>query len=289
MFIKFLVLIFISINLYAVNSLKNSYYVDSRTINLSIITSDTKNSQHIYSIDLDKHTKRVKAKDLIKLLKKHGYDKYNFKGSYINFILKSPIDTSRIKKSIYNYYMQNYEDIEILEISVHPRAYINSLPKEYIVNIRQKDFLSNSGVINIKTQKKRKIFFNYRVNARLNIYVSKKKIKKGVALSAINSSKKSIILDKFRAKPIQSIQKDSFESKYHISKDKILTIRDVKTLSVVKRNSFITVNLYSDNMAITFGAKALQDGKVNDIISVQKNNGKRFKVRVIGKNKAEIR
>jgi flagella basal body P-ring formation protein FlgA len=49
------------------------------------------------------------------------------------------------------------------------------------------------------------------------------------------------------------------------------------------------VSLYGDNMAITFSAKALQDGKVNDIIKVQKSDGKRLKVKVIGKNRAEMR
>ena len=42
-------------------------------------------------------------------------------------------------------------------------------------------------------------------------------------------------------------------------------------------------------MAINFSAKALQSGKLNDIISVRKRDGKRLKVRVVGKNRAEIR
>ncbi|MCK4736985.1 MAG: flagellar basal body P-ring formation protein FlgA, partial [Sulfurimonas sp.] len=287
MLAKILVLILISINLYAGNALHSTYYVNSRSINLSSITSDTKNDFNIFTIEKSRFSKRVKTKDLIKLLETHGYKNYTSKSNYISFILKSPIDTSKIELSIKEYYQNQYEDIEITDIFVEPRAYIRVLPKSYVVNMRKRDFLSKSGTINIKTPQNKKIFFNYRVTATLPVYISRKKIKKDVKLSAINSSKKSIILDKFRAKPIQSIKINSLQSKHHIPKGRILTIRDVEALSVIKKNSFVNVSLHSDNMAITFSAKALQDGKVDDIIRVQKSDGKRFKVKVTGKNRAE--
>ena len=289
MLAKILVLILISINLYAGNALHSTYYVNSRSINLSSITSDTKNDFNIFTIEKSRFSKRVKTKDLIKLLETHGYKNYTSKSNYISFILKSPIDTSKIELSIKEYYQNQYEDIEITDIFVEPRAYIRVLPKSYVVNMRKRDFLSKSGTINIKTPQNKKIFFNYRVTATLPVYISRKKIKKDVKLSAINSSKKSIILDKFRAKPIQSIKINSLQSKHHIPKGRILTIRDVEALSVIKKNSFVNVSLHSDNMAITFSAKALQDGKVDDIIRVQKSDGKRFKVKVTGKNRAELR
>ncbi len=289
MLAKILVLILISINLYAGNALHSTYYVNSRSINLSSITSDTKNDFNIFTIEKSRFSKRVKTKDLIKLLETHGYKNYTSKSNYISFILKSPIDTSKIELSIKEYYQNQYEDIEITDIFVEPRAYIRVLPKNYVVNMRKRDFLSKSGTINIKTPQNKKIFFNYRVTATLPVYISRKKIKKDVKLSAINSSKKSIILDKFRAKPIQSIKINSLQSKHHIPKGRILTIRDVEALSVIKKNSFVNVSLHSDNMAITFSAKALQDGKVDDIIRVQKSDGKRFKVKVTGKNRAELR
>ena len=289
MLAKILVLILISINLYAGNALSSTYYVNSRSINLSSITSDTKNDLNIFTIEKSRFSKRVKTKDLIKLLETLGYKNYSSKSNYINFILKSPIDTSKIELSIKEYYQNQYEDIEITDIFVEPRAYIAVLPKSYVVNMRKRDFLSKSGTINIKTPQNKKIFFNYSVTATLPVYISRKKIKKDVKLSALNCSKKSIILDKFRARPMQSIKINSFQSKHHIAKDKILTIRDVEALSLIKKNSFINVSLNSDNMAITFSARALQDGKLDDIIKVQKSDGKRFKVRVTGRNRAEMK
>ncbi|MCW8955176.1 MAG: flagellar basal body P-ring formation chaperone FlgA [Sulfurimonas sp.] len=289
MLIKFLILILISLNANAQNTLNKIYYVDSKTINLSSIIPDARNDTKLFKIDDSDYSKRIKTKDLLKILKKHGYSDYKSKNSYTNFILKSPIDTSKIELALKNYYEKEYDEIEIRSIVVQPRSYTTSLPDKYTVNMRRKDYLQNSGVINIKTPQNKKIFFNYYIDAVVSVYVSRKKIKKDVELSAINSSKKSIILDKFRARPIQNIEKGSMQSKHNIRKNKILTRRDVEELSVIRQNSFINVSIYSDNMAITFSAKALQDGKVNDTIRVEKSNGERLKVKVVGKNRAEIR
>ena len=289
MLTKKIILFLLCVNLYANDTLRSTYYVNSRSIDLSSIISNTKNDLNLYTIDRNRHTKRVKTDDLIKLLKSHGYSNYSSKKSYVNFILKSPIDTSKIKHSIEDYYKKKYEIINITDIKVEPRAYITELPQSYLFNIRSRNFLSRSGILSIKTPQNKKIFFNYNITATLPIFISKYEIKKDIELSALNSSKKSIILDKFRAKPIQIIEKGSLQSKHHITKGKILTIRDVEVLSVVKRNSVVNISMSSDNMAITFSAKALQDGKLNDIIKVQKNDGKRLNVRVTGKNRAEMK
>lgn len=289
MLIKYLISIFLSIGLYANTTLKNTYYVDSRIINLSTILPTTKNDSEILIIEKNRHSKRIKAKELVKILENHGLKEYKFKGNYVNFILKSPIDMTKIKENIIQYYYEQYDEIDIKNVSVQPRSYIDKLPQDYIVNFRKKDFLSKNATINIKTKKNQKIFFNYTITAFLPIYISKGRIKKNVELSAMNSTRKEIVLDKFRAKPIQNIYDNSLQTKRHINKGKILTIRDIETLNIVRRNAHIGVDLYDNNMIITFSAKALQDGKIGDIIKVQKRDGKKLKVMIIGKNRAEIK
>ena len=289
MFIRTLFFIFIFINVYASNNLNNTYYVDAKDINLSSIIPHVKNDIKLFSIEQNKHTKRVKSRDLIKKLKKHGHIDYKSKRGFISFVLKSPIDTSKIEETIRDYYLKKYTDIDIVNISVEPRSYLAKMPKDYVVNIRNRDYLTNTGTINIKTSDNKKIFFNYKITANILVYFTKNKIKKDVELSVMNVRQKSILFSKFRAKPIQYIQRGMYQAKHHIAKNKILTERDLETLSIVRRNSFVNVSLSNKNMAISFSAKALQDGKLNDIISVQKSNGKRLKVRVIGKNRVEMK
>jgi flagellar basal body P-ring formation protein FlgA len=289
MLTKFISLILLSSILYANNIIQKTYYISSDDIYISHIIKNPPKNKQIYKIAPGKYTKRVKSKELIKLLKKNGYRGFSSKSMYVKFIKKSPINTSKIESFIEEYYLNKYDQIDITSIKVEPRGYITSLPKEYTVQIKKKNYLSRSGVVNIKTSNNKKIFFNYEITANIWVYLSRKKIKKDVELSAVNTIKKSIILDRFMAKPIQKIDATALQGKHHIKKDKIITTRDVEILSIVKKNSYINISLNSQNMSISFSAKALQNGKLGDTITVQKASGKRLRVRVTGKNRAEIR
>jgi len=288
MFAKILFLSLLLLNLHASNTLKDVYYVDSKDINISSIIPETKNNSHILRIEESRYSLKIKTKDLIKLLSEHGYKNLVSKSNYTNFILKSPIDTSYIEQKIKDYYEKEYEEIDIKNILVKPRGYITSLPKNFVVNIRNNDFLSNRGIINIKTPQNKKLFFDYQITANVSVYTSRDAIKKDMHISHSNCVKKNILLDNFRAKPLQNIETKSFQAKRHIPKGMILTTRDVEALDVVKRDAMINVSLNKDGIAITFGAKALQDGKVNDIINVQNSSGKILKARVTGSSTAEI-
>ncbi|MDD5372180.1 MAG: flagellar basal body P-ring formation chaperone FlgA [Sulfurimonas sp.] len=288
MLFKLLIFVLIYLNLHANTEIEDTYYVDNRIINSSVITKDTKNDFTILSIDKNSNTQKIKTKDLMKLLSDHGYKNYHSKKSYINFILKSPIDVSLLKLKLKEYYEKNYETIDIQNISIEPRGHITALPKDYIVNIESHDFLSKNGIINIKTAENKKIFFNYLIKATVMVYISSDIIKKEAQISPQNYIKKSVVLDKFRAKPIQNIDNSSIQAKRHIPKDTILTHNDIELLHVIKRDSMINVTMSKDGMNIIFSAKALQDAKVDDIIKVQNSNGKILKAKVTGSNKAEL-
>lgn len=288
MFTKIIILSLTCISLYAQNSLQNVYYVQTNSVNLSVIIPEVKNDFELYKIDKDRHSKRVKAKELVELLNKHGYKGYSTKNGYINFIIKSPVDTSAFEEKIREYYKKNYESIEIKKIFVEPRGYLTNLPKNYILDIDKRDYLSRSGIISIKTLQNKKIFFDYDIDANVVVYVSRNIIKKDTQISLANCTRKRVVLDRFRAKPLQNVEAASLQAKRHIPKDMILTIRDIESLDVVKKDSMINVSLLKDGMSITFSAKALQDGKVNDIIKVQNSNQKTLKARVTGSNTAEI-
>jgi flagella basal body P-ring formation protein FlgA len=45
----------------------------------------------------------------------------------------------------------------------------------------------------------------------------------------------------------------------------------------------------SKNMSIAFNAKALQDAKMGDTIMVEKSNGTKLKVQIVGKNRGIIK
>lgn len=287
MLTKILLLFLFSFEVLAI-TLSNSYYTSSRNIKLQDIVPNASYDVTLFKIDGNKYTKKVKAKKVITLLEKHGFENIQSSTNYIQFTKRSPIDTSKIKAYIRNLYQEKYPSININAITIQPRGYITHIPKEYEVFMQKKSHLSYDGTLSIKTLDKKRIFFNYIVDAKIDIYQSKKTIGRNQKISLFNTVKKNIQFDKFRAMPINSKHMNTTQSKRKLKVDSIITLRDVETLNLVKKGSNVSVTFNDKNINISFAAKALQNGKLNDIISVQKRNKKRLKVRVVAQNRVEI-
>ncbi len=269
-------------------ALKETYYVNTDDINLSVILPKTKHDIKLYSIEPNRYTKRVKTKELLKLLNQYGYNNFKAHSRFVKFIKKSPINLSKIEKKLKEFYKKNYKNISIKTLEVLPRGYITTLPKDYDVIISPKASLHDHGTIYIKTDEKKKIFFDYKIKAQIRAYVARHNIKRDVELSAANVTKKSIILKKFKAMPLQSLKKEFYQTKQSIKSGVVVTMRDVKKLDLVRRGSFVHVSLHNGNVIIEFVAKALHNARLGDTTTLQRADGKRIKAVVTGKNKAEI-
>jgi len=288
MLLKILLLMVLPFSLMAKELLEKNYYITTEYVKLSTITSNKNDDLVLFKLNKDRYTKRVNSKELLKILKKHGYSSFYSTSRYIKFIKKSPVKLSQITDKVKKLYKSKYPNIKIKKIFITPRGYIKNLPKEYQVHIQEKSYLRDHGTIYIKTEQKKEIFFDYYIEADIDVLRARKNIQKGVELSFKNIIKKRIRLDKFRAMPLQKITQAKLQSKHHIKQNTILTLRDIETLNLVKRDSTVGVSLDSGGLSITFSAKALQDGKLNDIITIQKSDGKRLKARVVSKHRVEI-
>jgi flagella basal body P-ring formation protein FlgA len=284
---KILFLLFISYKLFGGIILESEYYVPSDEIKLSSILPQSQNDVLLFNITEGRDTKRVQSKELITLLKSYGYHDVKSKSQYVQFTKQGLFDSSKMKNEIIKIYKQRYKQIEIESLEIHSRGYLDSLPQEYSVNMQSKSHLKNEGMFYIKTPQNKKIFFDFTIKGKLDVYFARENIKRNAELSSINAVKKSIILDKFQAQPIQNIANGTVQSKHNIKKGTLLTSRDIVELQLVRRGSEVSVLLESENMSISFSAEALEDGVYEQIIEVQKQNGVKVKVKVIGKNRGE--
>lgn len=288
MLFKLLLLSSLFLKLFSANILEKNYYVQTKAIELSSITHNKKDTVTLFKITDGRHTKRVKSKQIIAILKRHGYTDYKSQSAYVKFTEQVNLNTSKIEIALEQFYKQKYKNISIKKITIKPRAYLENMPKNYTVKIDPHSYLRAKNSVSIKTKNDRQIFFNYYVDATVNIYVTRKSIKRNSELSHLNCIKKSIILEKFRAMPIQNVENILRESKQHIQADKILTTKNTKHLNLVKRGTLINVTLKNKGIRISFSAKALQTGVYGDIIKVKQNNYKIIKVKITGRNRGEV-
>ena len=287
--IKAFFLLLISFNLFADQQLKSNYFIKNNYVQLSDIIKNPKTDLILYSIDETKHSKRIKSKLLLKQLHNLGYKNFSSKHNYTQFSQTSPINIDKIKLAVLNRYNKEYQNIKIKSVQVNPRSYLDALPTQYEINISKKSHLNRKGILYLRTIDNKKIFFNYTVDAEIEVIKSKNEIKRGDELSNLNTRKKSIILNKFRAMPLQELKKSSFQAKTKIKADSVLTTRDIIGLNLIRRGSNVHVSIIDLNMAVSFMAKAHQDGRYGETIVVINRSGKKIKVLVTGRNTAEIR
>jgi len=285
---KLLVSILLFYSFAAAQELQSEYFVEGDTITLKTIIPSTKEETTLYNFANSKNIKRVKSSLLIKKLKELGYRDFEAKHAYVQFSKKSPVETSFIKNALRNYYKKNYSSITIDSIEVNPRTYMEQLPKEYSFGIQKDSFLQNSGYCYIVTPEKKKIFFRYLVSAHILAYHARQTLLRGEALGKINLVKKSIMLSKFRAKPLEELPKDGLEAKHRVKKGTLITLRDTATLVLVKRGERVHVTLRNSGIAISFEAEAITDGRLGESVTIQKSDNKRLIGRVVGKNQVEI-
>ncbi len=285
---KIFLLLFFTIHLFSYE-LHSVYYVDSKNIQVQDIIPNAKPNISLYTINQHKYTKKIKTKDLIALLSQYAYKITKSSSRYIRFIQKSPIDTSNIKSQLIENYKEHYPDLKINSVLIMPRGFVKSLAKKFQVSLNKKAYLSKKGTLSIKTIDNKKLFFDYLIDANLYVYTSKRKLHRGDRVSTLNTIKKNIVFDKFRALPINISHLNTSQAKRNLKVGKILTIRDIQSLDLVKKNAHVSVSLKNGNINISFFAKALQNGKLQDIITVQKNNRQKIRVRIIGKNMVELK
>lgn len=288
MLFKALLFLIFVLSLFGDNSLKSNYYIKSDEIKLSDIVSHTNEDEKLFTIMQGKYTKRVKSSKVLEQLRKYGYQNYTAKHSYIKFTKISPIDTSKIEKEIEKIYKSKYKNIKINTIEVRPRGYLEALPDNYVVSLAPKKHLKSSGIVSIRSKSKKQLFFDYHVDAVVQIYETREKLKRNTELSHRNCRKKSIILNKFRALPIQELVKGRLQSKNHLKANAILTSRDVRELVLVKRGSIINMTLNNNNIDISFSGEALEDATFGEVIKVKQNNEKILKVRITAKGRGEV-
>lgn len=291
MYIKtILLLLLFTMQSWAVE-LQRNYFVKNGTIRLSTVvpTLSAKKDKVLFTLSETEHIYRIKAQELIKILKDNGFEGYTSPYPYIQFNKVSPINTSKIEKYLKHHYHSKYQNIDIKKISVFPRYYMDSMPKHYTIEIRSREHLSKDGIVSIKTDDNKKIFFNYEIEASLQVYTLKNTLQRNGELSVTNTLKHSIILDKFRAMPLQKIEDGHFELKHKMKKGQLITLRDIEPVTLIKKDSSVNVTLMNGTIVISFSARALQNAKLGDIIFVENNQGKRIKVIVTGRNKAKVK
>lgn len=283
----FLLFLFMSTLLEAY-TLKQNYETKSREIRASDIIKNIKNDFVLYRYDDNEHSLRVSAQSVVEHFKEQGIDIEAENVRYVNFQERSLVDLSGIKKQLKSAFLDKYPSMQIRSLEIYPRSYLTTLPDEFSLSLRNRTLLNSYSTFAIVTPEHKMLFFDYILDADIKVVMSTRDIKRHEALNAQNTQEKRITFTKFQEQPLVSLQHHQYQSKFTIQSDSILTVNDVEALSLVRRGETVVVFIEDGGVSVSFEAKALQDGKEGDVISIKRDDGKKLNARVIGKRRVEI-
>ncbi len=270
------------------SSLQKEYFFTSHNITAKFLLKDSNNITQIFTIDKNKTHYKISSKKLLILLSKKGILVKKPKFSYITFNKKSPINTSSLKNRLKEFYTQNLESIEIHNINIHPRVYIDALPLHFSFHINSKNFKHASSTFYITTQKKKRIFFDYTIDASLHVIKSQHILERKEGLNAFNTKKSRIKFTKIRSKPLVHVRKNAYALKHKIKENEVIYMRDVRAFPIIKKGSRVIMYIKEGTLELQSSATAIQDGVLYDMITIEKNDGSRLKAKVIGINKVQM-
>ena len=269
-------------------TLQPHYETQGRDIHASEIYKDVPKDFILFSYDDNEYIYHSNQTEISQIFKKHGLT-LKFDGArYITFQQKSTIDLQPIIKLLTQEFTSKYPNINIKALKVFPRAYLTSLPKEYSLKLQRQNLYQNHSTFAIVTPDHKMYFFDYTLDATLNVIVTTKKIQRHEQLGVSNTREKNVQFLNFKGMPLCDTTNHQYQSKFSLKSDYILTQNDVEALSVVHRNDTVNAFIEDGRVSISFEAVAEEDGKVGDTITIRKQNGKELRAKVVDMNRVEI-
>lgn len=242
----------------------------------------------LLTIPANKTRYRVTAATLINSFNRHGIQIDTASMRSVIFIKKSPIDLTALEEKVHNFYVGHYPSITIHKITITPRIYTDALPERYEAEFGNKSARHSKGTFYIRTEGKRKLFFDYTIDATVGIVHAKYDLKRKAELTSFNTVTLNVKLGAIRGKPLTQMQPHQYRLKQNIKANAALSRRDVESSPMVKRGKQLLVSIKSGAVLIEFAAVALEDGALYDIIAIRKADGQRIKAKVTGVNQVEI-
>jgi flagella basal body P-ring formation protein FlgA len=202
-----------------------------------------------------------------------------------NIILK---ELKKVFKAVYN-------DIKVIKLDVKP---INSFPQNFsdfsfdkiIINhnnIRKKS--GNFTVVYKSMGKKTvRIFFKYKIDAKISLFKAKHNIPNGKILSQNDYEKVMTDFNRIPLNFVKNLKSGAFIARNYIRKGSVITGYMIRRVTLVRKKDLLRSVIKDGRLELEFFTRALQNGDKGDIIKTIGNNGKIYKAKIIERGLVEI-
>ncbi len=270
------------------DALQQSYTFKNSTIFSTDLTNSCPKRFEILQIPDGKITYRINAQIIAKTYELNGCSLDVGKVRYVNFTKQTALDLSLLKQQLNDVFMASYPSMTIQKIDVFPRGFIETLPLNAKA-VFDKDVCDNNhGTFYVLDEGGIRRYFDFTLEATLNVLHSNQKISRKDILSSANTSIKSVSFTQFKGKPLSTLPDQKNRFRRSLRENTPIVDRHLETLPIVLKGSKVSVQVENGSVIVEFIATATQEGALYDIITIEKSDKKRAKAKVIGENRVEL-
>lgn len=237
---------------------------------------------------------KVLAKDIQKKFSAHGLDVALSPSGIVTFILEKRTVFPNLERQIASRYEQRYRSLDFQIQSIHISPSNNSDITGYQLvelnfhdNLLKRNNGSFSAVYEREGQQK-KLFFRYEIEATLTVLRSLDTIYNDQLISPSSYKSERIAFDHLYHMPATPKQLQNMRTKKYISKNRIITAKDLELMPDIIEDSKIMAVYNESGIQLETEATALDDGYIGDTIRIKSNN-KTFRATIIENGKVEIK
>ena len=209
-------------------------------------------------------------------------------------LLASPQQEAKIRSILESRFQQHYPTLQIHAITLKPATSLITKLQAYEVAdvaLSRDDLRRSRGNVMVTLQKgdkRRKLYFRYRIDADITLYAAATTLQKERAITPDVAIRKTVPFTLLYHQPIDDKDFYRYVAKQRIKAGTILTRDKLKRGSDISRNDTVTAIIRDGGVALTFEARALQSGNVGDIIKIRKDYKRQFKARIISNTRVEV-
>lgn len=269
-------------------SLQQSYTFKNPTVFSTDLTNSCPKRFEILQIPDGKSTYRINAQIIAKSYELNGCTIDTGNVRYINFTKETALNIEPFKQQLNDLFIASYPAMIIQKIDVFPRGLIESLPENAKAVFDQDTIENKEGIFYVVDKNGVRRYFDFSLDATLNVLYSNQKINRSEVLSSSNTSLKSIPFVQFRGKPITDLPVTRQRLRRSLRENVPILDRYIEPLPIVLKGSKVSVQVQNGLVVVEFIATATQEGALYDIITIEKSDKKRAKAKVIGENRVEL-
>ncbi len=273
--------------------IKNHYCIKNSVLNIKDIYPSYKKNIDLMRVSNTLSTFKVPSLEIISKIKNYISLQIIDKSGGI-VVLDKQCNIKYHKKEIFQalkkIFQTKYKNIKIIKLNIKP---INSFPQDFsnfyfekiIVkpnNIRKK---SGNFIVVYKNNSEKiiRIFFRYKIDAKIYLFKAKHNISNGKILSQNDYEKVMSSFDKIPLNFVDNLKNNFYITKNFIKKGSVITKYMIKINPLIHKKDIVRTIIKDGNLQIEFFSKALQEGNKGDIIKTVGKNGKIYKVKIIDK------